>query len=95
MSLQDQEVKNIAHLARLAVADEEVADYARNLSSILELVEQLNAVDTTGVEPMAHPLHATQRLREDAVTEENLRDQYQACAPAVEDGLFLVPRVIE
>jgi len=95
MSLQADQVRNIAHLARLAIADEDVPGYAESLSSILALVEQLDALDTAGVEPMAHPLHATQRLREDAVTEENLREQYQACAPAVGDGLYLVPRVIE
>ncbi len=95
MSISQDEVKKMAHLARLDVSAEQVADYAKNLSSILELVEQMNSVDTTGVEPMAHPLHMHQRLREDVVTEGNQREQLQSQAPAVEAGLFVVPKVIE
>lgn len=95
MSLSPEEVRNIAHLARLSVSDDEVAANAGELSSILDLVDRMNAVDTTGVTPMAHPQHATQRLRPDAVTETNQRERYQRLAPAVERGLYLVPRVVE
>ena len=95
MSLSDSDVAKIAHLARLAVPPEQYATLGRELSNILDLVAQMDAVDTAGVEPMAHPLEMAQRLRPDEVTEENRRALYQAGAPAVEDGLFLVPRVIE
>ncbi|OOZ39933.1 asparaginyl/glutamyl-tRNA amidotransferase subunit C [Solemya pervernicosa gill symbiont] len=95
MSLDASEVKKIAHLARLAISEEDVPEYARNLSDILNLVEQMNAVDTSGVTPMAHPLDMNQRLRPDAVSEENQREHLQAHAPATEAGLFLVPKVIE
>jgi aspartyl-tRNA(Asn)/glutamyl-tRNA(Gln) amidotransferase subunit C len=95
MSLGPAEVKNIAHLARLAIDEDLIPEYARNLSGILDFVEQMNAVDTTGVEPMAHPLDASQRLRPDVVTEPDQREAFQAVAPATEAGLYLVPRVIE
>ncbi|MFO7594542.1 MAG: Asp-tRNA(Asn)/Glu-tRNA(Gln) amidotransferase subunit GatC [Pseudomonadota bacterium] len=95
MALDKSDVENIAHLARLAINEEDIPAYAENLSSILTLVEQMGAVDTGGVEPMAHPLEMAQRLREDVVTEENRREHFQAHAPAVENGLFLVPKVIE
>ncbi len=95
MSLSDEQVNEIAHLARLQVDAGAVPDYARNLSDILSFVETMSAVDTTGVEPLAHPLEMPQRLREDAVTEENQREHFQAIAPQVEAGLYLVPRVIE
>ncbi|MGD8514262.1 MAG: Asp-tRNA(Asn)/Glu-tRNA(Gln) amidotransferase subunit GatC [Granulosicoccaceae bacterium] len=95
MSLSRSDVEKIAHLARLAIDEADVDGYAGELSKILELVEQMKAVDTSGVAPMAHPLDAVQRLRADEVTEENCREQFQAIAPAVEDGLFLVPKVIE
>lgn len=95
MSISAEEVKKVAHLARLAVPEEQLEGYVRNLSNILNLVDQLSAVDTSGVEPMAHPLDMTQRLREDVVTETNNRDKYQRVAPEVEDGLYLVPKVIE
>ncbi|MCW9088540.1 MAG: Asp-tRNA(Asn)/Glu-tRNA(Gln) amidotransferase subunit GatC [Gammaproteobacteria bacterium] len=95
MALDKSDVQSIAHLARLAISEEDVPAYAENLTSILTLVEQMSAVDTSGVEPMAHPLEMAQRLREDVVTEENRRDHFQQYAPAVENGLFLVPRVIE
>lgn len=95
MSLTDADVRRIAHLARLAVSDAE-ADAARGqLNGILEMVEALRAVDTTGIEPMAHAVEMSQPLRADAVTEADLRDKYQAAAPAVENGLYLVPKVIE
>lgn len=95
MAISEAEVKKVAHLARLAVPEEQLEGYVRNLSNILNLVDQLQAVDTSGVEPMAHPLDMTQRLREDVVTETNHREQYQSVAPEVEDGLYLVPKVIE
>jgi aspartyl-tRNA(Asn)/glutamyl-tRNA(Gln) amidotransferase subunit C len=95
MSLEKEHVEKIAHLARLGITADDVPDYARNLSDILDLVEQMSTVDTEGVTPMAHPLDAQQRLRADVVTEENQREQLQANAPQVEDGLFLVPQVIE
>lgn len=95
MSLSPDEVAKIAHLARLAVTADEADALGRDLSNILDLVAQMDAVDTSGVEPMAHPLEMVQRLREDRVTESNQRDRYQATAPAVDRGLFLVPKVIE
>jgi len=95
MSLSTDDVAKIAHLARLAVEPEEFEALGRDLSNILGLVAQMDVVDTESVVPMAHPLEMAQRLREDVVTEENRRDSYQANAPAVENGLFLVPKVIE
>ncbi|SEA49762.1 aspartyl/glutamyl-tRNA(Asn/Gln) amidotransferase subunit C [Thiothrix caldifontis] len=95
MAISEAEVKKVARLARLAVPDERLAAYTQNLCNILDLVDQLSAVDTTGVEPMAHPLEMMQRLREDVVTETDHREKYQAVAPEVEDGLYLVPKVIE
>ena len=95
MALDKSDVENIAHLARLAIGEEDIPAYAESLSSILTLVAQMNTVDTRGVEPMAHPLEMAQRLREDVVTEQNQREHFQQHAPAVENGLFLVPKVIE
>ena len=95
MSLSPEEVRKIGRLARLAITDEEVESYAGELSSILDLVDRMGRVDTAGVTPMAHPQHATQRLRPDTVTESNQRERYQRIAPAVERGLYLVPRVVE
>ena len=95
MALTSDQVKSIAHLARLGVDEDKLADYAAEMTKVLGLVEQMNAVDTTGVEPMAHPGNAELRLRSDEVSEENRRDSLQAPAPDVEDGYFLVPRVIE
>lgn len=95
MSLDRNDVVNIAHLARLAIAENDIPEYARNLSNILQFVEQMSAVDTSDVEPMAHPLEMAQRLREDTVTEIDQREHFQAIAPAVEAGLYLVPKVIE
>lgn len=95
MSLSTQDVENIAHLARLAVSEEDVPRYVGELSRILELVEALQRVDTTGVVPLAHPLDAAQRLRPDAVTEGDERDRFLSIAPQTEAGLYLVPKVIE
>ncbi len=95
MSLDRQDVEKIAHLARLDINETDVSTYAQNLSSILDLVEQMNSVDTDNVEPMAHPTDAVQRLREDEVRESNQRERFQEMAPQVENGLYLVPKVIE
>jgi aspartyl-tRNA(Asn)/glutamyl-tRNA(Gln) amidotransferase subunit C len=95
MSLGPAEVAKIAHLARLAIREQDAPAYARNLSAILDLVARMNAVDTTGVAPMAHPLDMAQRPRADAVTEADQRELFQAIAPRVEAGLYLVPKVIE
>lgn len=95
MSLSADQVRQVAQLARLQLKPEQVDHYAGQLSRILDVVSDLSKVDTTGVVPMAHPLAMVQRLRPDAVTEPNRRDDYQAHAPSVQDGLFLVPKVIE
>lgn len=95
MPLRPDEVETIAHLARLSIDQSLIPDYARNLSAILSLVEQMNMVDTSGVKPMTNPLDAVQRLRPDTVTEDDRREAFQTIAPATEDGLYLVPRVIE
>ena len=95
MSLDADAVKKIAYLARLKIDEADVPGYVNNLSNIIDLVEQMNAVDTTGVVPMSHPMEAIQRLREDKVTETNKREAFQAIAPKTEDGLYLVPQVIE
>jgi len=95
MPLDKQDVVNIAHLARLSIDAQDIPNYVDNLSSILDLVEQMNHVDTSNVRPMAHPLDAVQRLRQDEVTESNQRDLFQSTAPETEAGLYLVPKVIE
>ncbi|MCC6301851.1 MAG: Asp-tRNA(Asn)/Glu-tRNA(Gln) amidotransferase subunit GatC [Gammaproteobacteria bacterium] len=95
MSLSEDDVKRIARLARLEIGAGDAPRYAHDLSAILAFVEQMGAVDTAAVTPMAHPLDAVQRLREDAVTEGDARAAFQAVAPRVERGLYLVPRVIE
>ncbi len=95
MSLKPEDVRNIAHLARLHLDDADVESYAAELSSILDLVDQMNAIDTSGVEPLSNPLDATQRLRDDEVTETDQRDKFQSIAPDVADGLYRVPKVIE
>ncbi|RVU30685.1 MULTISPECIES: Asp-tRNA(Asn)/Glu-tRNA(Gln) amidotransferase subunit GatC [Neptunomonas] len=95
MALNRTDVEKIAHLARLQIEESDVQAYADNLSNILDLVDQMQSVDTTDVSPLAHPLDAVQRLRADVVTEENQREALQSAAPAVENGLFLVPKVIE
>lgn len=95
MSLSRDDVQAIAHLARVSIREEDIPDYTRDLSSILDFVAKMNAVDTTGVTPMAHPLNAVQRLRPDEVSEPDRRDYIQENAPLVDAGLFLVPKVIE
>ncbi len=95
MALTTDEMRSIAHLARIGFDDDALEPLAADLSLVLGLVEQMQAVDTDGVEPMAHPGNACLRLRQDVVNETNQRDLLQAAAPAVEQGYFLVPRVIE
>ena len=95
MALQRSDVEKIAHLARLAVSEDEMAAYTRSLSDILKFVEQMDSAEVAHVAPMAHPLDAVQRLREDIVRETDQREKFQAIAPRVEDGLYLVPKVIE
>ncbi len=95
MSLVLDDVKRIAHLARIEVSDEEAAGLLGQLSGIFTLVEEMQAVDTAGVEPMAHAQDVVLRLRPDVVTEPDRRTAYQAVAPQVEAGLYLVPKVIE
>jgi aspartyl-tRNA(Asn)/glutamyl-tRNA(Gln) amidotransferase subunit C len=95
MSLSPEQVKQVAHLARLSLPPEKVGPYATQLSNILQMVDQLSGASTDQVPPMAHPLEMVQRLRADAVSEENRREAFQAIAPAVENGVYLVPRVIE
>ena len=95
MALERSEVEKIAHLARLGLNENDLPRTTETLNNLLGLIDRMQAVDTTGIEPLAHPLETSQRLRADEVTERNQRDSYQAIAPAVEDGLYLVPRVIE
>lgn len=95
MSLSTSDVKRIAHLARIEVSDAEAEATLHKLSGILGLIEQMQAVDTTGITPMSHSQDVTQRLREDVVTATNQRELFQSIAPAVEGGLYLVPKVIE
>lgn len=95
MSIDAEKVKNIAHLARLGIDEGQIPAYAEQLSNILDLVAQMSEVDTDEVTPMAHPLDAVQRLRPDVVKETDQREQFQSIAPEVDDGVYLVPQVIE
>lgn len=95
MSIERHEIEKLATLARIAIDDSTINQVSERLGSVLELVDQLQAVDTSGVDPMSHPMQATQRLRDDEVNELNQREALQAAAPDTEDGLFLVPKVIE
>ena len=95
MSLSPEEVNKIAWLARLSIDADKTGAYARDLSGILDFIEQMAAVDTSHVSPMAHPLDQVQRLRPDVVSEPDQRDLFQSIAPNVEAGLYLVPKVIE
>jgi aspartyl-tRNA(Asn)/glutamyl-tRNA(Gln) amidotransferase subunit C len=95
MAIEQDEIEKIAALARIRIADEQIGEVTRRMAAILDMVDQLQAADTADIRPMANPLDATQRLRADEVTESNRREEFQAIAPAVEDGLYLVPRVIE
>jgi aspartyl-tRNA(Asn)/glutamyl-tRNA(Gln) amidotransferase subunit C len=95
MSLSLQDIQRIARLARLSIDTEEAAGMQVQLNNIFGLIEQMQAVDTSGVEPMSHARDVHLRLREDTPTEPNQREKFQAIAPAVESGLYLVPIVIE
>ena len=95
MSIEQSDIQNIAELARIRVSDDQIEEVTERIRGILSMVDQLQAADTENVEPMANPLDATARLRADEVTETNQRDAFQAIAPAVENGLYLVPKVIE
>jgi aspartyl-tRNA(Asn)/glutamyl-tRNA(Gln) amidotransferase subunit C len=95
MSLSDNQIRRIAGLARIAIGDGESTSVRDRLNRVLGLIDQLQAVDTTGIEPMSHALDVVQPLRVDKVTEVDRRDENQKGAPAVEGGLYLVPRVIE
>ena len=89
------QIHRIAHLARLELSDAESVAMQQQINDILAMVDEMRAVDTSGVAPMSHPQEVTQRLREDRVTETDQRELFQSLAPAVEDGLYLVPKVIE
>ncbi|GAB1258338.1 Asp-tRNA(Asn)/Glu-tRNA(Gln) amidotransferase subunit GatC [Aurantivibrio plasticivorans] len=93
--MDQSELEKLAHLARIDVADDVLEDAARSITDVLALVDQLQSANTDGVAPMAHPQDAQQRLRADDVTEPNCRDAYQAIAPQTEEGLYLVPKVID
>ena len=95
MSLTLEQVRRVAHLARIEVSDAEAETTLGHLNGIFALIEEMQAVDTHGIEPMAHAQDLSQRLRSDQVTEENRRDVFQAIAPETEAGLYLVPKVIE
>ncbi|MEP0203401.1 MAG: Asp-tRNA(Asn)/Glu-tRNA(Gln) amidotransferase subunit GatC [Halioglobus sp.] len=95
MSIEQSDIQSIAELARIRVSDDQLEAVTERIQSILSMVDQLQAADTANVEPMANPLDATARLRADEVTETNQREAFQAIAPAVENGLYLVPKVIE
>lgn len=95
MSLTQQDVARIAKLARIAVTEAELEAVGGDLNRIFGLIEKMQAVNTEGIEPMAHPQDVSLRLRPDAVTVENRREAFQAVAPQVENGLYLVPKVIE
>jgi aspartyl-tRNA(Asn)/glutamyl-tRNA(Gln) amidotransferase subunit C len=93
--LKPEDIRKLCRLARLEITGDEIADVSAKLSSIVAMVDQLQAVDTAGVAPMAHPLDRPQRLREDAVTETDRHELYQRNAALVERDLYLVPKVIE
>jgi aspartyl-tRNA(Asn)/glutamyl-tRNA(Gln) amidotransferase subunit C len=95
MSLTLEQVRRVAHLARVEVSDAEAQNTLGHLNGIFALIEEMQAVDTRGVAPMAHAQELGQRLRPDAVSETNQRDAFQAVAPEVEAGLYLVPQVLE
>ena len=95
MALNITDIKRIAHLARIEINEAEAQATLTKLSGILALIEQMQAVDTTGITPMSHSQDVVQRLRDDVITETNQRDLLQSNAPAVAGGLYLVPKVIE
>lgn len=95
MSLTPDDVKKIAHLARLNLNEQDITTYTPQLSHILQFIEQMNSVDTANIAPLSHSIDASQRLRPDVVTEPDFREKFQGIAPSVEAGLYLVPKVIE
>lgn len=95
MSLQPSDIRTIARLARLAVKEDEVPEFQRQLGNILGIIEQMQAVPTNAVKPLAHPLEINARLRPDEVTESNQREKFQQIAPETSNGYYLVPKVIE
>ena len=95
MSIKKSEIAYISSLAKLKMEDAEMDNYTRQISEILEMIQQLERLDTDDIEPMAHPLNMKQRLRQDLVTEENHRELYQKNAAESEEGFYKVPKVIE
>lgn len=95
MAIAPKDVTKVAHLARIAIEQADIEAYTHDLGNILSLVDQMQNVDTDAIEPMAHPLNTTQRLRADKVTEADQREAFQTIAPATEAGLYLVPKVID
>ena len=95
MTLSREDIEYIAHLARLEVSEADVPAYVDKLGRIIEFIDELGQADTVDMVPMAHPLDMSQRLRADEVTESDERDRYQANAPETENGVYVVPRVVE
>ena len=95
MSIDSKEIEKVAVLSRLKFDQEQLSEVTERLTSVLDFIDQLHQADTQGIQPMAHPMDAVQRLRADKVTETNQRDKYQKVAPSTENGLYLVPKVIE
>jgi aspartyl-tRNA(Asn)/glutamyl-tRNA(Gln) amidotransferase subunit C len=95
MALSLDDIQRLAHLARIEITPVEATDVGKKLDGIFELIGRMRAVDTSGIVPMAHAQDVMLPLREDRITETNHRDAYQSVAPAVQDGLYLVPKVIE
>lgn len=93
--MNSSDIEKLANLARLQINEETVAETTKSITEVLTLINQLQAAETTDIAPMAHPLDAVQRLRADTVTEVNEREKFQAIAPAIENGLYLVPKVID
>ncbi len=95
MAFDKSEVEKIAHLERLHISDLEADEVTARIGDILHLIDQMQSVDTDAVEPLAHPLDVVQRLRRDEITEKNRREELQTLAPSSQDGLYLVPKVLE
>lgn len=95
MALDNKTVRKIAALAKLDITDTEIDQYQQDLSNILDLVAQMQECNTDNIDVMTHPMDATMRLRDDIITEKDQRDSLQSVAPAIENGLYLVPKVID
>ena len=95
MKIDNEVILNIAELAQLEVKDEMISQYADKMTAMLNLIEEMQSVNTDNIEPVSNPLDAVQTMRDDKVTEKDLREEYQAIAPEVDSGLYLVPRVVE